>query len=875
MLADLPKTNLLYSALFAFCPDDFSKPRCASPVCHRRNMTFAFLRMVAACVLLSGLARAQSVVVGVNVVNPMRASIADQNAVLAQLQSAQVHVIRCGISNDAKGIDYTKRAAAKGIRIQLGLGAEYAVNAPSRPYQPDQFPAMWGGHPLSYADPDLSRASYQKLFDALDANGIVLAGIELGNEINWAAFNPEFPLPGEGKILSLADLSHNPEGQQIAKGFLQYLKILAVLKAVRDHSRLNRNTPILSAGMVSAPDGEKLYNNKREDMVSLPATMAFLRTNGLDSLVDGYGIHTYPSTDRPGDPVAALQRAVRFETVDLAPCRAAGQAGGKPCWFTEWGFPNRDFSCPSKDSARALLVQEMRVNFGNAAAEHRLGGITYFAWNSDPWSKQPDADNIYRCDGQTEAGRLAVAPLEPLPASAGNDKIRVRVGTPLVARGPAGDIADNWFTEIRLPDGRFRGFTAAGVTWAVDGNQPYSMGGPAPPVLKPGPPGSPSSRGQWIQHVELEGKTLYGWVHNETACNYAKGGQTHASMTIATSSDYGLTWRIEGPIIVGTDPPAEGKETGDSCPTAVKGQDGYDYAYCLHNGGHSWDGGYGFIARAPSSNPGPGQWKKFFDGAWSEPGVGGKSSPVDGIGVAYWTTTHQTVSLNWVEGGLGLQVSADRLHFTSVFSQPLLLVEPGDWGRKNGLELVSYPDLIDAKTGLNQIGDHWLLAYMYLNPGENFGKRYLIFRPVDISWSRAPGEPEVGEMLTHWYDAVHHDHWATTAPVPGNYTAYRLVAQLGYMMTAPDLAKPIVELEECVSNWPGHSDHILIEKGVCEKNGYQRLRSAGFVFSAIQPGTQPLYRCYSDAEHSHFASNDENCNNMGKRETLLGYDLKN
>jgi hypothetical protein len=33
--------------------------------------------------------------------------------------------------------------------------------------------------------------------------------------------------------------------------------------------------------------------------------------------------------------------------------------------------------------------------------------------------------------------------------------------------------------------------------------------------------------------------------HNETACNYNKGGQTHASMTMATSDDYGHTWKIE------------------------------------------------------------------------------------------------------------------------------------------------------------------------------------------------------------------------------------------------------------------------------------------------------------------------------------------
>jgi hypothetical protein len=76
--------------------------------------------MVLAFLLLSlGALHAQDVVVGVDVVNPMRASVADQNAVFAQLQAAQVHVIRCGISNDDKGMDYAKRAAAKGIRIQL------------------------------------------------------------------------------------------------------------------------------------------------------------------------------------------------------------------------------------------------------------------------------------------------------------------------------------------------------------------------------------------------------------------------------------------------------------------------------------------------------------------------------------------------------------------------------------------------------------------------------------------------------------------------------------------------------------------------------------------------------------------------------------
>jgi hypothetical protein len=50
------------------------------------------------------------------------------------------------------------------------------------------------------------------------------------------------------------------------------------------------------------------------------------------------------------------------------------------------------------------------------------------------------------------------------------------------------------------------------------------------------------------------------------------------------------------------------------------------------------------------------------------------------------------------------------------------------------------------------------------------------------------------------------------------------------------------------------------------KPGYKRLHGARFVFSAAQPNTQPLYRCYSDSEKSHFAANRDDCNSLGKRE---------
>jgi hypothetical protein len=143
-------------------------------------------------------------------------------------------------------------------------------------------------------------------------------------------------------------------------------------------------------------------------MVSLSATIAFLRSHGLDSLVDAYGIHSYPSGAKPGDPAAAAQRAARLNTVDLAQCRAKG--AGKPCWITEWGFPNPDTSCPAKEAGRTLLIKELRGDFAAAAAEHRLAGIDYFSWDSDPWSKKVDADSVYRCGALTASGRAAIAP---------------------------------------------------------------------------------------------------------------------------------------------------------------------------------------------------------------------------------------------------------------------------------------------------------------------------------------------------------------------------------------------------------------------------------------------------------------------------------
>lgn len=447
-----------------------------------------------------------------------------------------------------------------------------------------------------------------------------------------------------------------------------------------------------------------------------------------------------------------------------------------------------------------------------------------------------------------------------------SERIRIRVGLPLVVRGPGSGIPDNPLSEIQLSNGRFRAFSANMTTYAIDGTAPWVLGGKPRAVLKPAGLGKFGESGEWINHVERSGATLLGWVHDETG---DAPGMGLKSMSLAVSSDDGLSWRRLGQIITGAEGIQKGRVTGVGDCTAVDGEDGYYYAYCLSNFPDAI-----IAARAPVSDPGPGHWKKYFKGEWSEPGLSGNATGLQtGVATARWKTTGETVNVGSIPGGLGVFLSTDHVNFTQL-GAPLLQEDNPDWNRRGAApELIAYADLLDAKTGGNQLSDQWLLAYLYIQPNEGFDKRYLVMRQIEVSPLRQKDEPQVGVMLAHWYNARLHDHQSTVEAVPGNYASYKLVEQSGYLLTAADTGRATTELEECVSQWPGHADHILIEKGVCQAHGYKRLRSAGFVFREREPGTQPLYRCYSEQEKSHFAANSEECDHMGRKEELLGYDL--
>lgn len=441
--------------------------------------------------------------------------------------------------------------------------------------------------------------------------------------------------------------------------------------------------------------------------------------------------------------------------------------------------------------------------------------------------------------------------------------ISIRIGRPIVLRGPSADSDDAPFSVIKLADGRFRGFTANGSTYAIDGAAPLDMGGARRAVLKPGPKGSPGDCGRWITSVIPSGTTLYALIHNEQSCNYAKN-QTYKSMSIGQSSDEGLTWTDLGQIITSGEAVSPGRANGEGDCRAVDGNDGYIYAYCLRVA--DWKN---TAARARKSNPAPGQWFKWDGKGWSVPALGGVGAPLHrspGMSAAYWATQKLFFLLS-NDRGIKLSVSQDKVNFVRA-AEPLIHYDADEWKRPAPTELYAYPSLIGAQGG-NRLGTKIFLSYTYVPAGEDFSRRYLVMHEASFAAATTPVSPQVRVALSRFKKADG-ARWATTGPAIENKSAatYAFETELGDLMTAPPPTAG-VKIEECVRAGPNGPEHMLAN-GSCAEDGYQRRRTAGWAYRERQPGTVPLVRCVTPRREI-FVSSDERCEGMGANQQRLGY----
>jgi hypothetical protein len=122
----------------------------------------------------------------------------------------------------------------------------------------------------------------------------------------------------------------------------------------------------------------------------------------------------------------------------------------------------------------------------------------------------------------------------------------------------------------------------------------------------------------------------------EAGIQYAAG--EYNVMALARSSDNGLTWVRQGPVLSGPEPmPASTQgltgQPGISEPGAVVAN-GYIYMIFQYIPNYSSEPEFPSvvqIARAPVASDGaPGTWMKFYNGTWSEPGLAGLADTLFG-----------------------------------------------------------------------------------------------------------------------------------------------------------------------------------------------------------------------------------------------------
>lgn len=151
--------------------------------------------------------------------------------------------------------------------------------------------------------------------------------------------------------------------------------------------------------------------------------------------------------------------------------------------------------------------------------------------------------------------------------------------------------------------------------------------------------------GTW---VDPDTGDWYGLVHNEFTGQPFGDGLHYDSIDYAVSHDQGMTWTIEGHAITSPYSTTRGDATafpnqtydyGDGDPRLYVDQaSGYFYMYyasrIVPKAGQTGSViGLGHVARCPiSAKMASGCWQKWYDGSWSQPGIGGLESnmvPVD------------------------------------------------------------------------------------------------------------------------------------------------------------------------------------------------------------------------------------------------------
>ncbi|MBX0330169.1 hypothetical protein K2Z83_21095 [Oscillochloris sp. ZM17-4] len=458
--------------------------------------------------------------------------------------------------------------------------------------------------------------------------------------------------------------------------------------------------------------------------------------------------------------------------------------------------------------------------------------------------------------------------------------LSIQIGPVEVIRGPD-DTTDNPFSTL-MGDTALHAYVGNAATVGYTGGSLETLRPMSGNVIEGGTGMTFDSCGAWLNSVWQDGALIRGWYHAETACNYP---ETHKSVAYAESYDGGQTFLkpnypnnqvITSPATY-TDPNAD--DEGDQHVIQIGD---YLYLYFLSTHQPSWQIG---VARSSVADKGvPGTWQKYNNGAFTQAGLGGESSPIASwtnlstSWVSYNTSLNTYIGFSGVwdpvanrQKGFGLSASSDGLsdwttRINPVTGQPYVLLSyEGGWTRPGDPhDLIAYPSFVSTYGDSNTVGDVFWLYAMAINPGEGFDQRYLIRRKIRVTPTASSAPVDlVPRIALSKYQNLDDTWFTTTTTDPG----YQVQETIGYLFT-DQVANSIAVYDCYIESW---HDHMLVPNdSTCAGGNVSYLRQIGWISTVPFTNSIQVYRCWDAAITNHFISTDPAC--AGKQtEWPMGY----
>jgi hypothetical protein len=345
--------------------------------------------------LTPGGARAEPLV-GVNNVHIGWLSAEKRAAVIQDMAQANVRSVRVALMPPVdKYVDALVELNAAGMSIDLVIDIVDRFLVGEKVQMRGGRTGLWSAAPLSQIDVAAFKQRLGALFQQLENRGVRLASIEVGNEINWAPYNGDMALTAEGgkPVPGAPGAGALRAPAAFDAGLRRYLDILRAVRELRAESVINRSAKIISGGLAYMP--ASYAAGYGAEYVDARETLDRLIELGLPALVDGYGLHYYPSVGAPASRIAGEVDAL------FSACGAG--AGKRPCWMTEWGVRRPSGPCPADDALRAPMIAQFRSILDERARRGQLAGWYYFDWRGDEGEK--DGYAVWTCGELTESGR--------------------------------------------------------------------------------------------------------------------------------------------------------------------------------------------------------------------------------------------------------------------------------------------------------------------------------------------------------------------------------------------------------------------------------------------------------------------------------------